>query len=117
MDLFVVIAELERENPVEAGVSMEEVCARLEVDSNDGQTKAMGRDEIKRLAAEALRLGFLSPIASDSDGEASRFVMTEILRDFLLFCGGCITFEEFVRAARWDGRFNDFFKQIDAEKS
>jgi hypothetical protein len=95
---------------------MEEVFARLMMVPNDSQTKTMGRDEIKQLKAEALRHGFLSPFASDSDGKGPRFVITEVLRDFLLFYGGCITFREFVHAARWDGRFTDFFKQIDAEE-
>jgi hypothetical protein len=95
---------------------MEEVFAHLTNVPSDGQTEEMGKDEFEWLASEALRHGFLSPLASDTDEGVSRFVMTDDLRDFLLFCGGCITFREFVHAARWDGRFTDFFKQIDAEE-
>lgn len=63
---------------------------------------------------EAVRLGFLSPVPSDSGEHQTRFTITDDAHDFLLFCAGSETFEGLLEGAREDDRFNILFKQIDA---
>jgi hypothetical protein len=121
---MLVVLGLEKEYPNRLGVSIDEVLARLASEDklpleavNFGkilENPRPVRGEIESKAAEALRLGFLSPIPNNSSDSATRFITTDRYHDLVLFGRGMRSFNLLLEGARDDDRFDEFFKRLHA---